>query len=45
VANSSYRGVKAVRECKPQGISFYRAAEYVGIGTYRGFVGVRDLLE
>jgi len=37
--------VKAVWECKPQGIGSYRVVEHVGIGTCRGFVGVRDLLE
>jgi len=45
VTNGSYRGVKAVRECKPQGIGSRRAAEHVGIGAYRGFVRVRDSLE
>ena len=45
VANSFCKGVKAVWEYKPQGIGFYRAVEYMGIGAYRGFVRVRDLLK
>jgi len=44
VAIGSYRGAKAVRECKPQGIGSRRAVEYVGIGTRRGFVSAGDLL-
>ena len=45
VANSFCKGVKAVWECKLQGIGFYRVVEYVGIGACRGFIGVRDLLK
>jgi len=44
MASSSYRGAKAIREYKPQGIVSYRAVEYVGIGTRRGFISVGDLL-
>jgi len=44
VVVGSRRGVKAIRECKPQGIGSRRAVEYVGIGTRRGFVGAGDLL-
>jgi len=41
----SCKGVKAVWEYKPQGIGSHRAVEHMGIGTQRGFVRVRDLLE
>jgi len=44
VAMGSYRGAKAVRECKPQGIGSHRAVEHVGISTCRGFVNAGDLL-
>ena len=44
MAVGSRRGVKAVRGYGPQGIGSYRAVEYVGIGTRRGFVGAGDLL-
>jgi len=44
MAVGSYRGAKAIRECKPQGIGSYRAVEYVGISTRRGFIGAGDLL-
>jgi len=44
VAIGSHRGAKAVREYKPQGISSYRAVEYIGISTRRGFISAGDLL-
>jgi len=44
VASGSRRGAKAIREYKPQGIGSYRAVEYIGIGTCRGFVSAGDLL-
>ncbi len=42
MAIGSRKEVKAIRECKPQGISSYRAIEYVDISTHRGFVRVGD---
>jgi len=44
VAISFRRGVKAVREYKPQGIGSYKAVKYIGISTRRGFISVGDLL-
>ena len=38
------RGVKAIQECKLQGIGSYRAVEYIGIGTHGEFVTAGDLL-
>jgi hypothetical protein len=44
MAISSYKGAKAVQKYKLQGIGFYKVVEYVGIGTYKGFVSAGDLL-
>ena len=42
MAIGSYRGVKAIREYKLEGIGSYRAVEYIGIGTYRGFITIEE---
>jgi len=44
MASGSHRGAKAIQEYKPQGIVSYRAVEYVGISTHRGFISAGDLL-